>query len=308
MRKTKLKRCPKCALPETYPGIKFDKKRKICNYCTYYEIYREREKSIKKTLKKKFLQTISKTKKNNKNKYDCIVAYSGGKDSTFLLHFLKTRFNLKILAHTLDNGFISKKALENIKKITKKLKIDCRFTRPNPAMCKRVFADALKGKIPYPKEIRAMLSPVCAACLGMVFGSTLHLAIRLKIPIMFVGFTPGQYPAISLENFLKVNSCVFISEKIYKDDPLDILKVLRDPIDERFGEAAAKYFFKSQYIKKGLKTPLVLFPFHTFFDYDEKKILTEIVKLGWERPKDTDSCSTNCLLNTLIIIVIFIIS
>ncbi len=32
---------------------------------------------------------------------------------------------------------------------------------------------------------------------------------------------------------------------------------------------------------------------------EEKDILKQIAKLGWEKPQDTDSCSTNCLLNTL---------
>ena len=161
-----------------------------------------------------------------------------------------------------------------------------------------VFKYALQGKISYPKEILAMLSPVCAACLGMVFGSTLKLAIDGDIPLMFVGFTPGQYPVISLENFLKVNSCMFLSEKVYKDDPLDIIKIIRDPINERFGEKIDRYFFDSQYIEKGLNVPVILFPFHALTDYDEMEIFSSIAELGCERPKDTDACSTNCLLNS----------
>ncbi len=116
---------------------------------------------------------------------------------------------------------------------------------------------------------------------------------------MFVGFTPGQYPAISLENFMKVESCMFISDKVYKDDPLDVLKIIADPIREKFGEKVNKYFFRSQYIEKGLFTPKVLMPFHALLDYDESKILKQIAKLGWKKPADTDSCSTNCLLNAL---------
>jgi len=294
-----IKRCVICALPDTYPGVKFDGDG-ICNYCAYHDMYKEREKRLKNLLRRGFINVIKETKKASKGKkHDCVIAYSGGKDSTFLLLFLKKRFNLRILAHTLDNGFTSKKAMENIRKITKKLGVDHKFTRPKFEVIKDVFSSALKGEIPYSKDIRAMLSPVCAACLGMVCGTTLNLCIKLKIPLMFIGFTPGQYPAISLENFLKSNSCLFLSDKIYKDDPLDVVKMLRDPIDERFGEKAGKYFFKSQYIEKGLKVPRILLPYHNFIDYDEKRILMEISKIGWEKPSDTDPCSTNCLLNTL---------
>jgi hypothetical protein len=33
--------------------------------------------------------------------------------------------------------------------------------------------------------------------------------------------------------------------------------------------------------------------------YNEKQIFEEIKKIGWKMPKDTDPCSTNCLLNAL---------
>lgn len=294
---TKAVRCLRCALPNTYPGIKFNNNG-VCNYCIYHEIYKEREEITKKILGKEIIKLIQKTKKE-KHQYDCIVAYSGGKDSTFLLYFLRKRFKLNILAHTLDNGFISKKAIENIKKITTILNIDHKFTKPPFSLCKEIFSYALKGKIYYPKELLAMVSPLCATCIGMVFGTTINLSIKLEIPLMFVGFTPGQYPAVSLENFFKVKSCIFLSEKVYKDDPLDVMKIIRDPLNEKFGDKIEEYYFKSQYIKKGFPVPKILFPFHALLDYDENIILSEISKLGWQKPEDTDSCSTNCLVNTL---------
>ncbi len=291
------KRCLRCGLPETFPGIKFNIDRH-CNYCIYFDIYQEREEEIKSILKNEFIKVITKVKKE-KNKYDCIVAYSGGKDSTFLLYILKTRFGLNILAHTLDNGFVSDMAMKNIRKITKNLDIDYKITRPDFDILREVFSYALTEKIPYPKEILAMLSQVCAVCIGMVFGTTINLSTKLKIPLMFVGLTPGQYPAITLENFLKIKSCMFISDKVYKDDPLDVLKIISDPIREQFGEKVNKYFFKSQYIEKGVFVPKILLPYHAILEYDEKMILKKIADLGWRKPQDTDSCSTNCLLNTL---------
>jgi predicted PP-loop superfamily ATPase len=83
--KQKTKRCRVCGLP--YPGVLFNKD-EVCNYCIYSHIYNEREKIIKSELKKKFTRLIRKTKEED-HRYDCIVAYSGGKDSTFLLYYLK---------------------------------------------------------------------------------------------------------------------------------------------------------------------------------------------------------------------------
>ena len=294
----KLLRCKRCALPETFPGITITDS--VCNYCHYYDIYKDREKLIKNKIEKKVLKIIYDSKKKN-NEYDCVVAFSGGKDSTYLLHFLKKKFKLKILAHTLDNGFISKTTIENIKNTTSTLGIDHKYTKPDYKMMSNLFKSALTKELPYPKEILTMMSPVCSTCIGMVFGTTIKLALDYKIPILVIGLTPGQYPAISLENFFKVESFMFFSEKVYKDDPMDILKILRDPINEKIGETTNDFFFKSQYLDKNVKMPKVVFPFHSLCEYDEKKILKEIQSLGWKRPTDTDNCSTNCRLNSLAI-------
>ncbi len=295
----RIKRCKRCGLPNTYPGILLDTN-ESCNYCSYFDLYRDREIVIKKQLKKDFTRIIDNVKReNNKNKYDCIVAYSGGKDSSFLLSFLKNKFKLKILAHTLDHGFTSTQTFMNIKKVTTALKIDSKITKPDTRVMNELFRFALIENIPYPKEILAMMSQVCAVCWGMVFGTTIHLATQLKIPIMCIGFTPGQYPSISLENFLKVESCLFLSKKVYKDDPMDVIKILTDPIIEKFGEKVSKYYFRSQYVPDDLFVPKVLLPYHVLVDYNEKVIVKEIAKLGWVKPSDTDSCSTNCLINTL---------
>lgn len=296
--KNRINRCIRCALPETYPGVKFNDQN-ICNYCVHYDLFKDREKLNKRALSKEFVRIIEETKKGKKARYDCIVAYSGGKDSTYLLHFLKNEFRLNVLAHTLDNGFMSPTALANINRTVEMLNVDLRITRPPPKLLKKIFTYALVQQTPYPKEVLAMMSPLCTVCQGMVLGTTLKLAIKLKIPLMFVGYTPGQYPAISIENFLKVGSCAYLSNSVYKDDPLDIIKIVRDPLDERFGDKIDAYYFKSQYIGPTEQVPKVLFPFHVLLDYDENRILGELSKLGWTKPKDTDPCSTNCLLNTL---------
>ena len=102
-----------------------------------------------------------------------------------------------------------------------------------------------------------------------------------------------------MDNFFKTNSCIYLSSKVYKDDPLDILKIFADPIRERFGKRVERYYFRSQYIPKYLSVPKILFPFHALLDYNEKEIIKEISQLGWERPQDTDPFSTNCLLNSI---------
>ncbi len=292
-----MKRCSKCFLPKTYPGIQFDSKGK-CNYCNYLEASANARAYLRKSLKEDFLTFIEEVKARD-NEYDCVVCYSGGKDSTFLLLELKEKLGLNILAYTFNNGFLSEKAVANIERMIKKLDVEHIMFTPEKVLARKVFKEALTGKISYPKEITAILSPLCAVCQGMIVAYAYRLAKKKDIPIIFMGFTPGQYPDVSYENFMKARSCIYFSDSVHKDDPPDIIKMIRDPVDEVAGEEAEKYFLKSQYLEPGEKYPHILFPFHAIFKYDEKEIYDRIKKIGWKKPEDTDSCSTNCLINTV---------
>ena len=59
------------------------------------------------------------------DKYDATLLLSGGKDSAYILQKIKTDYpSLKILCLTVNNGFMSPLALENIRYTTSKLKTD----------------------------------------------------------------------------------------------------------------------------------------------------------------------------------------
>ena len=46
------------------------------------------------------------SKYKNKNKYDCIVPFSGGKDSTWTLYYIVKHLNLNPLVVRFDHGFL----------------------------------------------------------------------------------------------------------------------------------------------------------------------------------------------------------
>jgi glutamine phosphoribosylpyrophosphate amidotransferase len=74
-----LKRCTKCILPETMPFIHFDNKG-VCNYCNSYK-----PKNQPKP-KEELFQLVEKYRR--KNGPDCIVPFSGGRDSCYGLHLI----------------------------------------------------------------------------------------------------------------------------------------------------------------------------------------------------------------------------
>jgi len=110
-----LKRCTKCLLPTTFPFIEFDEQG-VCNKCREYD--KQRVKGAKN-----LEETIAKYRKNN-GEPDCIVAFSGGRDSSYSLHYIKKELGLTPLAYTYDWGMITDLARRNQARICGKLGIE----------------------------------------------------------------------------------------------------------------------------------------------------------------------------------------
>tara|TARA_B100001540_G_C15802731_1_gene640671 strand:+ start:776 stop:1927 length:1152 start_codon:yes stop_codon:yes gene_type:complete len=112
--------CNKCILDDTIADIVFDVDG-VCNFC---KLHHSLELKYPLDNDDKLNKLILKIKKDGKRKkYDCIVGVSGGRDSTYTL--LKSiELGLRPLAVHFDNGWNSKTAVENIKRITDKLGVD----------------------------------------------------------------------------------------------------------------------------------------------------------------------------------------
>lgn len=132
---------------ESVPGIKFDEKG-VSNYAKMFlkftELYPRGEKG-----QAEWEEWLRRIKKDGKNKkYDCIVGVSGGTDSCYLL-YLADKYGLRPLAFNLDNGFSSKIAVENIKKVTNALKIDLETFVIDYEEVKAVLRSYIKASLPW---------------------------------------------------------------------------------------------------------------------------------------------------------------
>ncbi len=112
----KLKRCSKCILPETFPFIEFDKKGE-CNYCKNYK-----KKDVKDCLDE--LKAVIEPYRSKDGSPDCFVPLSGGRDSTYVLHFLKEELGLNVVTYTYDWGMVTDLARRNIARICGKLGVE----------------------------------------------------------------------------------------------------------------------------------------------------------------------------------------
>lgn len=72
--------------------------------------------------------------------YDALGLFSGGKDSTYMLHRIQKEYpRIRILAFTIDNGYMSPVAKDNVAEMIEKLKIDHVFVKPDPSFYKKLF-------------------------------------------------------------------------------------------------------------------------------------------------------------------------
>ena len=110
-----LKRCTKCILPHTYPLITFDGMG-ICNYChRHAKQVTHGEKALE--------QFLSKFRSKDGSP-DCLVGLSGGRDSCYGIHLLKTKYGMNPIAYTFDWGLTTDTSRRNQAKVCGKLGIE----------------------------------------------------------------------------------------------------------------------------------------------------------------------------------------
>lgn len=111
----KMRRCTRCLLPETFPGIHFDE-HGVCSVCNSYQ-----KKAYKG--KEALINDIAINKVAD-NRYDCIAPISGGRDSCYILHYLVKELHLRPVAYTYDWGLVTDLARRNIQRMCAALGVE----------------------------------------------------------------------------------------------------------------------------------------------------------------------------------------
>lgn len=138
-----LKRCSKCVLPETFPFIEFDDKG-VCNYCNNYKI-KNQPKPIEE------LQALVEPYKSKAGSPDCIVPFSGGRDSTYTLHIVKNILKVNPIAFTYDWGMVTDLARRNIARICGKLGVETIIVSANIRWKRENIRKNIEAWLQYPK-------------------------------------------------------------------------------------------------------------------------------------------------------------
>jgi tRNA(Ile)-lysidine synthase TilS/MesJ len=275
----KMRVCKNCVLPETFPGIRFDEDG-VCNFCLNLRGKEYLEESKEKQ-RKKFDDLLERYR--GRGSYDCLMAYSGGKDSTYTLALLRKEYDLKILALTFDNGFIPQETFHNIRNVAENLRIDHLLFKPRFDLLKKIFLRAVESDL-YSRKTLERASTICTSCMGLVKFFSLRTSLEKNIPFIAYGWSPGQAP---------------LSSSIFKNNK-SMLKTMQnaifDPLYKIVGEEIRPYFLEQHHFEEDIDFPYNISPL-SFLEYDEERIFRNMQDLGWTKPKDTDPNSTNCLLN-----------
>ncbi len=275
-----MKTCKKCIITDKTPGVIIDKNG-VCNVCSSWEKQKDKFMDYK-PLKQAFINKLNRTK--GKYKYDAIVGLSGGKDGAYILHQLKKKHKLNVLALTLDYGFMPNAfAKANAERVVKELDIDHMYLRLTPEVSKKVFGNFLKqfNKITPCNMCSSILLPLMFT----------KVAIENEIPAIVLGLDRGQlFSKMHLtHNKARLNYFLnpFDKELNYK-----FVSSFVNSLDKDLTDLGLSAEEKTQILPFSLPDKEHMPEFINFFmfhEYDEDMMKQTIAKeANWQKP-DGDS-------------------
>lgn len=174
-----LKRCSRCVIPETHETIVFDADG-VCNICRQHEV---KQTKVDWSAKKKEFDELIESYRG-KYDYDCIVPYSGGKDSTWTLYYLIKEYKIKPLVVRFDHGFLRPNLQENTKRVLRELGCDFHHFTPNWKVVRRLMLQAFLEK-----------GDFCWHCHTGIFAYPMWVALRYQVPLVIWGEPSSEYTA-----------------------------------------------------------------------------------------------------------------
>jgi len=274
-------------MPDTSETLTFDNKN-TCSVCNQIEFkgkinWDERQKQLD--------DLISKYK--GKYEYDCIVPFSGGKDSTFTLWYLVKKKKLKPLVVRFDHNFLRSTVLKNTEKTLVKLGVDFYNYKTNFEIVKKMMLESLIRR-----------GDFCWHCHTGIFSLPIRIAIEKKVPLIFYGEPSSEYSSfydyseaewVDEEKFNRV-----INLGINAEDMLGMLKE-RYPNENITEHDVKPYIFpsKRELIKNNVKASYL----GNFVPWDVKEQVKIIKKeLDWQGdvvegiPEDYDYEKIECIM------------
>ena len=225
---------------------------------------------------------------NNNNEYDCILMFSGGKDSSFLLYHLAFELKLRVMTVTLTHNFMPKETLQNIESFAS------RFAKKHVTLenlwLNQSGKHFLETWINRPDE--GSLITLCTGCRLGLIKPIIETAKKEKINVVVSGETPFEATdaRTSLVNYPKGKKGQIYFLIGY------LRLIIRNPsllknLNAFMNQLVEFYYYKNKktiYNKNKINR---VYPFYDDCIYDETKIIEKLLELGWKKPTSTSNNS-----------------
>jgi len=172
-----VKLCTKCVMPETAESLGFDDTG-TCTVCRQIEY---KQQVIDWAERKPKLAALV-AEYRGKYDYDCIVPFSGGKDSTFTLWYIVRELKMKPLVVRFDHGFYRPRVQENALRAFRTLGCDVIQFTPNWQVVRKLMFEALRRR-----------GDFCWHCHTGIFSYPMWIALQTKVPLLFWGEPDAEY-------------------------------------------------------------------------------------------------------------------
>jgi N-acetyl sugar amidotransferase len=164
-------------MPETSETLSFDGSG-VCSVCRQVEF--KNEAIDWEAKKEEFSDIVEKVR--GKHDYDCIVPFSGGKDSTFTLWYLVKKLGLKPLVVRFDHGFLRPTLQDNTLRTFRLLGVDAINFTPNWQVVRKLMYESLKRR-----------GDFCWHCHTGIFSYPMWVALRHDVPLVIWGEPSAEY-------------------------------------------------------------------------------------------------------------------
>jgi glucosamine--fructose-6-phosphate aminotransferase (isomerizing) len=213
--------------------------------------------------------------------YDCMVAISGGRDSTFAAHYAVKVLGCKVLLCTVDNGFVPKQTTKNVESARDALGADLVVVHND-----RVRRNA--GRVIRAWRRRPSASMVASFCAGCVSGCKGGLEVTAReygLPLVITGTGEPQLRFgdlfLRLPKGRKGKLSILLgfarqlaANPFYLADPRCMFEFVRE----------GRYRMGGRYRSQD-RDGVLFVSAYDFVEWDEARILATIqAEMGWRSP------------------------
>ena len=274
----KLRRCTKCVLPETIPLIDFDNKG-VCNFCRKHRSHH--------LLGRQALEQEINSLCSQKADGDFLFLFSGGRDSSYALHYIVTELGIKPTAFTYDWGMVTPLARRNQARLCGQLGIEHIIVSADIREKRSNIALNLKAWLRRP-ELKMV--PILMAGDKQYFYYARRVSEQIQTPLIISGGGNPLEKTGFKSGFAQI-----------KEEPGHIYNMPLMRKTRLAASFAKEYFLNPSYLNRSLFD--TLFAFYSaylmphnllfFFDYIkwDEQLINHTLKecYNWESASDTDN-------------------